>query len=134
MMKQNKKVFSDMPLTSLFDRIGGTTAVRMAVAKMYDKILSDEELAIFFDDIDVDALRRSQTAFVTMAFGGPDHYDGANLRRAHTRLVEQGLSDRHFDAVAGHLEDAMRELGVAESLITEALAIVESTRKDVLNQ
>jgi hypothetical protein len=44
------------------------------------------------------------------------------------------MSDIHFDLVATHLKAAMEELSVPANLIAEALAIVGSTRADVLNQ
>ncbi len=119
---------------SLFNRIGGEGAVSATVAKLYQKVLDDEFLAPYFDDIDIDRLRRSQSAFVTMAFGGPNNYNGQNLRRAHARLVENGLSDDHFDAVAFHLKAAMEELNVANDLIDEAMETVETTRDDILNR
>lgn len=119
---------------SLFERIGGEAVVKATVIKMYDKILGDDELAPFFDDIDVDKLRLSQSAFVTFAFDGPNQYNGKSLRAAHEGAVSHGLNDRHFDLVALHLKSAMQELNVPDSLIDEALAIVGSTRKDVLNQ
>lgn len=119
---------------SLFQRIGGEAAVGATVIKLYDKILDDALLAPFFENSDVDVLRRSQQAFVTFAFGGPNQYTGRNLRAAHEKSVKAGLSDEHFDRVAVHLASAMRELGVAEPLIQEALAIVGSTRADVLNK
>jgi hemoglobin len=118
----------------LFERIGGESAVKATVIKMYDKILSDDELAPFFDDIDVEKLRLSQSAFVTYAFGGPNHYTGKSLRSAHKGAVENGLSDRHFDLVATHLKAAMEELNVPADLIAEALAIVGGTRSDVLGK
>lgn len=116
----------------LFERIGGQDAIRATVIKLYEKILSDDLLSPFFADTDIDKLRHSQTAFVTMAFGGPNNYNGEGLRKAHRPLVEKGLSDQHFDAVASHLANAMRELGVEEALVQEALAIVGTTRNDVL--
>ena len=119
---------------SLYERIGGAEAVKAAVALLYDKILSDPLLVPFFQDIDVDRLRSSQSAFVSMAFGGPVHYSGANMRKAHERLVQRGLSDAHFDKVAFHLKTAMEDLSVPPSLIIEALSIVETTRPDVLNR
>ena len=119
---------------SLFERIGGEGAVKATVIKMYDKILDDAELALFFENIDVEKLRLSQSAFVTYAFGGPNHYTGKSMRAAHKDAVSHGLSDRHFDLVATHLKTAMQELNVPADLIDEALAIVGSTRKDVLNQ
>lgn len=119
---------------SLYERIGGDAAVTATVAKMYDKILDDDELAPFFEHIDVDKLRLSQMAFVTYAFGGPNHYNGKSMRTAHKGTVSQGLKDRHFDLVAKHLKTAMEELNVPADLVSEALKIVESTRSDVLNK
>ena len=69
-----------------------------------------------------------------MAFGGPVKYDGKDLRQAHAHLVARGLNDSHFDAVAGHLQSTLKELGVANDLIAEVMALVGSTRNDVLNR
>jgi hemoglobin len=119
---------------SLYERIGGEAAVKAAVIKMYDKILDDQELAPFFDDIDVAHLRLSQSAFVTYAFGGPNNYTGKSMRIAHSKAVSHGLNDHHFDLVTNHLKSAMQELKVPNELIEEALAIVASTRNDVLGK
>lgn len=120
---------------TLYERIGGEAAVNAAVAKMYEKIMADAFLLPFFEGVDMKKQHRSQVAFVTVAFGGPHHYSGKGLRNAHRRLVEEkGLSDTHFDAVATHLTAAMRELGVAEELINEAIGIVATTRNDVLGR
>ncbi len=118
---------------SIYQRIGGKDAVRATVVKLYEKILEDERLIPFFEETDMDVLRRSQTAFIVMALGGPHNYTGSGLRNAHRHLVrEKGLSDEHFDAVADHLVAAMQELGVERPLIDEAIAVVAGTRDDVL--
>lgn len=119
---------------SLYKRIGGEAAVRATVTKLYDKLLSDDEVAPFFENSNVETLRHSQTAFVTFAFGGPNHYTGKTMRKAHEKSVTQGLTDRHFDLVTHHLKEAMQELSVPANLIAEALDIVEDTRDDVLNR
>lgn len=119
---------------SLYERIGGQAAVEAAVNKLYEKILADASLSEFFSETDMGALHRSQTAFVTYAFGGPNNYSGKTLRIAHRKAVENGLNDAHFDAVATHLKDAMHELNVPVELIDEAITIVASTRDDVLNR
>ncbi len=121
-------------MNSLYERIGGEAAVTATVVKLYEKILSDELLAPFFEDVDVNRLRTSQTIFVTYAFGGPNNYTGKNMRSAHKKAVENGLNDTHFDAVAGHLIASMKELNVPQELIDEAISIVATTRDDVLNR
>jgi hemoglobin len=119
---------------SLYERIGGGEAVSSAVGVMYSKLISDPELAGFFAGIDVDRLIQKQIAFMTMAFGGPHDYTGRDLRIAHAPFVARGLGDRHFDAVAAHLAAALRELKVPEDLVSEVLALVSGTRKDVLGK
>lgn len=119
-------------MTSLYERLGGKDALKMAVAKFYSRILTDKDLTHFFAPERVDVLKRSQQAFMTMAFGGPHAYTGPSLRDAHARLVEKGLSDKHFDLVAEHLASVLTEMKVAPDLIEEVLGVVETTRNDVL--
>ena len=124
-----------MEQLSLYGRIGGREAVKAAVTKLYGKILTDSLLMPFFNPNNIEQLKRSQIAFITMAFGGGHNYTGEDLRKAHASLViNKGLSDEHFDAVAEHLKTSMQELNVPEDLISEAIAIVETTRADVLNK
>ena len=119
---------------TLFERIGGEPAVDAAVDLFYRKVLSDDSISRFFDDIDMDEQRAKQKSFLTMVFGGPNEYTGKDLRTAHKRLVENGLDDAHFDAVAVHLQTTLQELGVAADVVDEVMTIAASTRDDVLNR
>lgn len=121
-------------MTTLFDRLGGETAIEAAVVRFYDKVLEDPSLAPFFGGMDMGKIIQKQIAFMTMAFGGPSAYTGHDLRSAHARLVTAGLGDAHFDAVAGHLVATLRELGVDDASIAEVVAIVSPTRGDVLGR
>jgi two-component system chemotaxis sensor kinase CheA len=122
------------PSGSLFDRLGGQTALDAAVDRFYDKVIADPLLKPFFDRIDMKGQRRKLASFLNTAFGGPGKYSGKALTSAHAPLVKRGLDDRHFDAVAGHLQSTLAELGVAQELIAEAMAIAASTRNDVLGR
>jgi hemoglobin len=120
--------------TSLYERIGGETAVMAAVDLFYQKVLDDELTGPFFNGLDMKAQVTKQVAFMTWALGGPSEYKGRDLRTAHAGLVKRGLNDQHFDAVARHLEATLRELGVADELIKEAVGIVGAQRDVVLNR
>ena len=120
--------------TSLFHRIGGEAAIEAAVVTFYEKIMMDPSLAPFFGHLDMGAQIKKQIAFMTMAFGGPSQYTGRDLRTAHAALVQKGLGDAHFDAVAGHLRDTLTELGVDDATCAEVIAVVGGTRADVLNR
>jgi hemoglobin len=119
---------------SLFEQLGGYPAVDAAVDIFYRRVLKDPRIARFFDDTDMDAQREKQKAFLSMVFGGPHEYKGKDLRTAHARLVEQGLDDSHFDAVAEHLQATLERLDVPAPLVAQVMAIAASTRGDVLNR
>ena len=119
---------------SLYNRIGGEAAVDAAVDIFYRKVLADDSINEFFDGIDMVEQAAKQKAFLTFAFGGPNNYSGKDMRDGHAHLVKRGLTDKHFDAVMGHLGATMQELSVPGELIQEAAAIAESTRDDVLGR
>jgi len=117
--------------TSLYERIGGEAAVDAAVDVFYRKVLSDPRIAEFFDSVDMDRQRAKQKAFLTYAFGGPNHYSGKDLRTAHAQMK---LTDQHFDAVVEHLAATLTELGVPGEYIAEVAGIAASVRGHVLNR
>ncbi|KAG2489571.1 hypothetical protein HYH03_012019 [Edaphochlamys debaryana] len=94
--------------------------------------MSDPELAPFFEGVDMDRQMKKQAGFLTYAFGGSGAYAGKSLYLSHKRMVEGGgLSERHFDGVAGHLVATLQELGVEQDLIDQVVAIVEPTRGQI---
>jgi len=122
-----------MASETLFDRIGGETAIEAAVDIFYRKVLSDDTLTTFFDAVDIEAQHAKQKSFLTMAFGGPNNYTGKDMREAHKGLVARGMNESHFISVAGHLQATLEELNVPAELVAEVMAIAGSTKSDVLN-
>ncbi len=116
---------------SLYEKIGGKDAVQAAVDIFYDKLLADDHLRHFFEAVNMERQKGKQRAFLTMAFGGPVNYEGKDLREGHQHLK---LDDNHFNAVAGHLQETLDELGVPEELSGQVMQIAASTRDDVLNR
>lgn len=119
---------------TLYERLGGEPAVNTAVDIFYRKVLSDYRINRFFDNVDMEKQAAKQKAFLTMAFGGPHHYSGEDMRKGHAHLVKMGLDDSHFDAVVENLIATLEELNVPQELITEVVAICETTRNDVLGK
>jgi len=121
--------------TSLYERIGGETALMAAVDLFYEKVLANALTRPFFEALDMDAQVRKQIAFMTWALGGPSAYKGRDLTTAHAHLVKaKGLSDAHFDAVALSLEATLLELGIERALVDEVLGVVGTTRDGVLGR
>jgi hemoglobin len=121
-------------VTTLFERLGGAEAVNAAVDIFYRKLLSDDRVSSYFDNIDMDRQIAKQKGFLTMAFGGPNKYTGKDMREGHKHLVARGLNGSHVDAVIEHLGNTLREPDAAEADIAQVAAIAESARNDVLNR
>ena len=115
---------------TIYDRIGGEPAVNAAVERFYVRVLADPMLAPFFTDVNIERLKGHQFAFLSQALGGPQQYSGATMSRAHARL---SIEQRHFDSVAGHLVETLRELGVREDIVAEVVAILTPLAKQIVN-
>jgi len=120
--------------STLFEQLGGHDAVKAAVDGFYNKVLADDRVNGFFEGVDMDRQRAMQTAFLTFAFGGPNAYEGKDLRAAHAHLVAKGLNDTHFDIILEHLGATLKELGVKDELIQQAADVANSVRNDILGK
>jgi hemoglobin len=114
---------------TLFERLGGSASIDVAVDLFYERLLDDAELASFFDSVPMARQRAHQKAFLTMALGGPTSYEGRGLQEAHTALA---IDDHHVDLVAAHLAAVLLGLGVAPELVDEVVAAVDGLRAAVL--
>jgi hemoglobin len=124
----------DNSLNSIFSKIGGINGLHDIVDRFYEKVLLDERVNAYFKDTNMEIQRGKMKAFLMMALGGPIKFTGKDMRRAHTKLVENGLTDIHFDAVGRILTEVLAEYGVDEGTIKSIAQVVESVRVDVLNK
>jgi hemoglobin len=115
---------------TLYERIGGGPAVRLAVDQFYVRVLGDPLLAPFFEKTHTTRLKAHQFAFLSQTMGGPRTYTGAAMAQAHAGLK---IEERHFNAVAGHLVETLRSLGVGEDLVGEVVAALTPLAADIVN-
>jgi hemoglobin len=119
---------------SLYRQLGGEPAIAAALDHFYDKVLADPSVSIYFQRVDVDRVKARQRAFLAMAFGGPDDYEGRDLRSAHAAARSRGLDEQGYDVFMGHFRDTLVELGVAGPQIDEVMAIADTGKDDVLGR
>ncbi|SLN14142.1 Group 1 truncated hemoglobin GlbN [Roseovarius albus] len=91
---------------SLFDKYGGFSTISKVVLELYNRLLDDDDVGPFFDDVDMPRLMDHQTKFVSSLMGGPASFTDDHIERAHRHM---DIHDLHFDRlkeiVAGVLED-----------------------------
>lgn len=120
---------------TLYEQIGGQESIQKAVDLFYKKILMDGRVSHFFDNTDMRRLYAHQSQFLSFALGGPDQYEGRDIREAHKGLIEKhGLEERHFDIVAEHLLSTLVDLDVSPEIREEIMTIVGGTKDAVLNR
>ena len=106
---------------TIYEAIGGDTALVTVVDDFYGRVLADPDLAGFFAGANMTRLKGRQVEFFAAALGGPEPYTGAPMRQVHQG---RGITMHHFSLVAGHLADALAAAGVPSETVTEILAAI----------
>jgi hemoglobin len=127
----NKKKFEEERAASLYQRIGGKAALHAAVDLFYVKVLADERVKHFFDDVNMNVQIRKQKEFLAAVLGAPTPWTGKDMRKAHENL---DLREADFAAIADNLQKTLAELKLEEKIIGEIMGIVATTKDDVLNR
>lgn len=50
------------------------------------------------------------------------------MKEKHMKLFQQGLNEHHFDLVAGHLVSALKDTGVKQEELDEAVGVLGPLR------
>lgn len=116
---------------SLYQKLGGKPAMEAAIDAFYVKVLADDRVKHFFDDVSMDKQRRKQKEFLSAAFGGPLPWTGKDMRKAHEGM---GLTEVHFNAIAENLVNTLKDLKIKQELIDEVVAVALTTKDDVLGR
>ena len=116
--------------TTIYDKLGGKSAVSAVVETFYGLVLNDPDVAPFFAETNMKKQKEHQTNFITMALGGPKEYSGRSLRDAHANM---GIGKHEFNVIAKLLAEALKENGVGDDDIKKVIDVVATTKNDVLN-
>lgn len=114
---------------TIYDQLGGSDVVKTAVTVFYNRVLDDESLAKWFEDIDLSRLRAHQRAFLTAALGGPQVFAGRDLSESHAGMA---ITDEAFESIVNHLLTALADLDVAQPAIDEVGARLDELRDQIV--
>lgn len=115
---------------SLFESIGGEVAVGQAVERFYARLKADPVIGGFFDSSDVERLTSHQEMFLTAALGGPDTYEGRDMRAAHAHLP---ITDTDFELFLEHLGETLADLGAEPAQIAEVTEALAPLRSEIVS-
>lgn len=120
---------------SLYDRLGGVYAIAAVVDDFIDRIMIDPRLNAN-PKVDEAHHRVSKAGFkyyvteqVCAATGGPQRYTGRTMYDSHANL---GITEGEWQAFLDDLRQTFDKFGVPAAERAELVAIVESTKKDIV--
>jgi len=136
---------------TLYDRLGGEPGISNIVADFTLRVRQDPRVnwgregvthggwsfhrdePVTWKDTpeNVAKLQQHLAEFIALATGGPPHYTGKDIQEAHAGMH---ISNPEFDAVIGDLKVSLDRFQVPNLEQKELLAIVESTRPQIVTQ
>ena len=103
-------------MATLYERLGGEGAISSVVDKFYVYMLADEITAPFFSNTDMTKQRQSQKNFITLVTGGPNVYQGLDMKKAHDKMKITHLA---FDETWNNLVKSLNDHNVPQNLVDE---------------
>jgi hemoglobin len=79
----------------------------------------------------VDRLKKHLAQFLGLATGGPPTYEGKEMKSVHANMR---IENSEFDAAIGDLKATLDRLQLPDKEQKELLAVVESTRPQVVTE
>lgn len=110
---------------TLYEKYGGFSTVSRIVMTLYDKLLDDDDVGPFFDDVDMPRLIDHQTKFVSALMGGPAAFTDKHIAMAHRHLTILGP---HFDRLKELVSETLTEFDLDPDDIDAVLDAFEARR------
>lgn len=111
-----------------YEKYGGFSTVSRIVMRLYDKLLDDDDVGPFFDDVDMPSLIDHQTKFVSSLMGGPASFSDTHIANAHRGLQ---IHDAHFDRLKELVQETLDEFSIEQTDTDTVLGAFEA-RRDLL--
>lgn len=124
-----KKMATTKAEKSLYDRLGGETAVTAVIEDFVGRAAANPKVNFFrdgkFKNMDVPKLKKHLVQFVSMATGGPSKYEGRDMKSAHAGMK---ITNAEFAAIAGDLSATLDKFKVPPKEKNELMTIVGGTK------
>ncbi len=110
---------------TLFEKYGGFSQVSRMVLSLYNRLLDDDDIGPFFDNIDMSKLVDHQTKFLSSLLGGPASFNDDHLVRAHAHL---DIKEEHFDKLREILTQTLTDHGVEPQDVVAVVSAFDARR------
>lgn len=116
---------------SLYDQFGQKAGITALVSTFFGNVAADRRINYYFAQTNIPALAAAFAAQLGQATGGPERYDGPNMREAHAGL---GVTQEAFNAVVEDLMSAMNSRNIPISAQHALLAMLAPMERDIVTK
>lgn len=123
-----------MANASLYERLGGYSAIAAVVDDLMMKFVSDPQLAKYFAGHGEDSkrrLRQLQVDMICQATGGPCFYLGRDMKSVHKGI---GINGTEWQTAITHILGVLDNFNVPDAEQKEVLALLNSIKGDIVEK
>jgi glutaminase len=121
-MNMNGPLYENLESWAVAQGSSADAFIQEVIEKFYPKAANDPRLYRFFEDANLDALKRHQIAFMRGLFSGKEAggFTSQQIHEIHKRLIlDKGLKDIHFDYFVEIFMNTLREMDVKNVLASQ---------------
>jgi hemoglobin len=121
---------------TLYERVGGVNNIAVLVDDVIERSYKDPVFAAnphiheAHERFPKEVYKFNATALACQVFGGPQKYTGRTLKEAHQHLH---ITEKEWNALIAIFQDSMNSYEVPEREQGEIIAILESTKGQVIS-
>lgn len=119
------------PEKSLYDRLGGKTAITAVVDDFVGRVAADNRINGKFANANIPRLKSMLVDQICQASGGPCTYTGRDMKSTHAGM---GVSSSEFDALVGDLVATLNKFKVPEREKNELLGALGPMKGDIVEK
>ena len=126
---------TDQKTASLYERLGGVYSIAVVVDDFIDRVMTDPRLNAnpAVDEahhrVPPAGFKYLVTEMVCWATGGPQKYTGKSMHDSHAHL---DITQAEWQVFMQDLRDCFAKFKIPAQEVGELIAIVESTKKDIV--
>ena len=124
-----KAVTDTIAARSLFDRLGGQTAITAVVDSFVARVAADARINKKFAKSDVGRVKTMLVDQICNQTGGPCTYTGRSMKEAHANM---GVTEGEFNALVDDLITTLRAFNVPSKEQNELLTALGSMKGDIV--
>ncbi len=135
LLAPNSPLAEEKQKQSLYQRLGGVYNIAQVVDEFLevlyvnDVLNANPRIKEARDRVPKSYLKYHVTSMVCEASGGPEKYTGRGMKESHQHL---NITEKEWQAMLADFKKVLNKFKVPEQEQKELIAIVESTKKDIV--